>query len=120
MSTMVLPSAWVKHRIGADSVTWTRANHTHDQPNLFIFKASNAGAGTSKYQVKGVLGVDGSVMEAGQATTNTIIELNVRQVEGQNDVDVKNAINELGDLITTTTFQDDVIDLQIPLDGNQV
>ena len=120
MSTMILPSAWVKHRIGPDSITWTRADHTHDKPSLVIFKAGTAGAGTSKYQVKGVLGNDSDAYVNGTNTVNSIVELNLRFVDGQVDNDVKTLISEIADLITTVNFKNDAIDLQLPLDGNHV
>jgi hypothetical protein len=122
MSTMVLPIGWIKHRSDGGVVTWAYAAHLTALPYLVIFKATD-GTPTSKYQIKGVLGHDPSGLTYGDTVPNSIVEVNIRQVNDMIAGDRTKfdaLINDIGDIISQPAFQADLKMNSLPYEGNQV
>jgi hypothetical protein len=113
MANMTIPAAWTKYQIDSDHVTYKRPNHTADVPDLVKFKRRPPSGGTSQYQVMGVLG-NGDVVVG--ETRNTLVDLNVRNVSGQDNAKVAAYLVELATLIGTAGFADDsTVELDLPL-----
>lgn len=113
MSDMTIPVGWTKYDSGNNTVTFRSAVHTAACPDLIKFKRTPPAGGTSKYQV---LRVMGNTDESADESRNTLIDLNIRNVAVQNHAKVGAALIELGTLIATQGFADDVLlDGDLPL-----
>lgn len=115
MADMTIPVGWTKYDVGPDYVTYKTAGHTTSVPEIVKFKRRPMSGGTSQYQVLGVLGYDGSV--TGE-TRNTLINIDIRNILGQDDTKVKALLTVLGTLIESAGFGDDAVtELDLPIGG---
>jgi hypothetical protein len=113
MADMVIPAGWTKYAVDTDAVTYKMSGHTADVPRLTKFKRRPSSGGTSSYQVLGVLGYDGSV--EGESR-NTLVDLNIRNVVGQDAAAVAAYLAELATLIETAGFAEDAtVELDLPI-----
>lgn len=127
MSTMTLPTGWVYYDSGTGWVKFARGLHSVSNPNTVTFKRTeskdSSGVHTSRYQVNMAAGVNLSVTANSAASAanavlpNSLIKFEMRNVEGQLvDADepitgqpgIVTMLNELGALITSPTFQEDI------------
>jgi len=114
MSTMTLPTGWEKYDVGTpNQVTYARPAHSGELKDLVVIKRSFNKVGTlstSKYQVRMLKGVSSGNTNADvtAAYPDSLVNFEIRNVEDQNIADLQAMMAELGTLISSTTFQDDV------------
>jgi hypothetical protein len=113
MADMTIPAGWTKYDSGPDYVVYRRTGHTSAVPRLVKFKRTPSSGSTSKYVVTMV---NGNADQDADELRNTLITLDIRNVNVQLAADVATALGELATLIGTAGFADDAtVELDLPL-----
>lgn len=97
---------------GVDQVQFFRPGHTAALPRLQIHKRRPAnGKPTSEYHVMLVH----AVADSEGVVRNALVELNIRNVSGQDAAAIKALVGALGTMCASSDFQDDaVVELLLP------
>lgn len=97
---------------GVDQVQFYRSGHTAALPRLAIFKRRQAfGKPTSEFNVMFVH----AVADAEGVVRNALVDINIRNVSGQDAATIKALVGAAGTMLSNADFQDDaVVELLLP------
>jgi hypothetical protein len=112
MGDYVFPTAKGKYdgSSNANQTQFLRTGHTAAVPKVVLFKRQSLNsAGAHSVTVRMVEAVPTSVEVVAGRPRNNLITLEIRNVTGQVDADIKTALTELSTMLADADFQDDVV-----------